>query len=181
MQVIYESVTFGLIVVKTASAVLNERGHSDVRALIVKNGLLYYAIVFSVFVTWATMTIFSPSGLKNAAEAPAIIMTCLMANKLTLSLRAYTSTDEVDDTRNNTLSNIAFRKSSRIKRRRSWIGTSTFEVNEDRDSREVQRSVEPFRVHDVEAFDLPDRRRAEGPESGLDATSTRSVGRDAGE
>ncbi len=35
MQVIYDSVTFGLIVVKTASAVLNERGHSDVRALIV--------------------------------------------------------------------------------------------------------------------------------------------------
>ncbi len=90
-------------------------------------------------------------------------MTCLMVNKLTLSLRAYTSTDEVDDTGNNTLSNIAFRRSSRIKRRRSWIGTSTFEVNEDRDSRDVQRSVEPFRVHDMEAFDLPDRRRVEGP------------------
>ncbi len=42
MQVVYDSVAFGLILAMTASSVLNEGGSGGVRALIVKNGVLYY-------------------------------------------------------------------------------------------------------------------------------------------
>jgi len=53
MQAIYDPITFGLIIFKTVEAVFKERGLGGVRALIVKNGLLYYALVES----------FSPPGL----------------------------------------------------------------------------------------------------------------------
>lgn len=44
MQAMYDSVAFALIVFKTASTILRERGrYEDVRTLMVKNGLLYYA------------------------------------------------------------------------------------------------------------------------------------------
>lgn len=178
MQVVYDSVAFGLILAMTASSVLNDGGCGGVRALIVKNGVLYYGILFSAYSTWGLMTIFSPPGLKRAAEVPTIIVTCLLVNKLTLSLRAYMSPDEVVDT-GNTLSNVVFRN-SRIKRRRSWIGTSTFEfeaVNGDGSAREGVRDEE---TQTFELQDRPSRRSEEEPESGLilEATSTRSVHED---
>jgi len=165
MQAIFDSITFGLLVFKTAEAIFKERDYGGVRALIVKNGLLYYAIVFSAWFTWAMMIVFSPPGLKYAAANPTTVMTCLSVSRLTLSLRAFTGTDEVDSTINS-VSNVRFGRPS-TKRRRSWIGTSTFEITEDSN---VQRSAEPY--HDVEAFELLDRCRVDGLESSLVATST---------
>jgi len=42
MQMIYDSTAFGLILFKTASAFLN--GHGGLRVLIVKSGIIYYAV-----------------------------------------------------------------------------------------------------------------------------------------
>jgi len=133
MQAFYDSITFGLIVYKTASAVLKERGHGGVRALMVKNGLVYYAIVFSAYCTWAMMTIFSPPGLKYAAASPTIMLACLSVNKLTLSLRQFYNKEDLECI-NVTTSTAAYAagggggSGTRAGRRRSWIGTSTFEV-----------------------------------------------------
>jgi len=170
MQAIYDATAFGLIACKTAKSAFKERAVGGVRALIMKNGLLYFAVVFSAYLTWAMMTIFSPSGIKYAAAIPSVILSCLAVNRLTLSLRAFNGTDEVDACdAGNCPSNIVFER-PRMRRRRSWIGTSTFEVPGDS---HVERTSE--QSHELESFDSETCRRTDRPESGSEVVSTRLI------
>jgi len=122
------------------------------------------------------MILFSPPGLKYAAAHPATMMTCLMVNRLTLSLRQYYETEELDCTE---LATPVFATGTgpRTGRRRSWIGTSTFEAIE---KMHVQDSLAPdhgsgtFELH----VDVASGRRREEWEFHSEADSTRIV-RDA--
>jgi len=166
MQVVYDSITFGLIALKTALVVLKRSRHGGVRALLVKNGFLYYVIVFSAYFTWAMMTAFSPPGLQNVAGIPALIMTCISVNRLTLSLRQFYCADVSDASKPGYAIDVP-----RMNRRRSWIGTSTFEVTGEN----VENGLEPN--HGSETFELRTQfggRRDKRPNPGLEeiASST---------
>ncbi|KLO16826.1 hypothetical protein SCHPADRAFT_937534 [Schizopora paradoxa] len=130
MQAIFDSVAFGLIVYKTVDAIIKERALVGARVLIMKHGILYYAVVFSAYVTWAIMIVFSPPGLKYAAAAPSVIMTCVSVNRLTLSLRAFYEIREFETADDTHVTTIDIGRRG-LKRRRSWIGTSTFELTKD--------------------------------------------------
>ncbi|KLO13202.1 hypothetical protein SCHPADRAFT_928690 [Schizopora paradoxa] len=169
MQAMYDSVAFALIVFKTAATILRERGrYEDVRTLMVKNGLLYYAIVFSGYFTWFMMTLFCPPGIRGAAEFPSLSLTCLSVNRLTLSLRAFTADGE-GETTGAYPSGLAFGGRS-LKRRRSWIGTSTFEVSDEDTyvSRGVNSRLESRQ--ESTTFELHNR-QTDGLEYGLEMIS----------
>ncbi|KLO07758.1 hypothetical protein SCHPADRAFT_945004 [Schizopora paradoxa] len=145
LQAAYDSIVFGLLLFKTVSIYLKERNSEGVHALIAKHGLLYYAIVFTMYFTWAMMTIFSPPGLKYAAASPTIMMACLAVNKLTLSLRGYYEAGQTQPSDITTLAATSCPRPSspsrralalptrRRERRQSWIGISTFEVTHSMD------------------------------------------------
>jgi len=125
MQTIYDSVAFLMILYKTARDGFGGPQKSDsIRALIAKHGLLYYVVVFSGNLTWALMILLSPTGLKYSAAAPTIMVACLSANKMTFSLRVFNEPAHVYEP--SQLAELPW--TPRLKRRRSWIGTSTFEI-----------------------------------------------------
>jgi len=129
MQTIYDSVVFGLIVFKTAKDAFGARSGDGVRALMARHGILYYAVVFSANFTWAMMILLSPPGLKYSAAAPTLMMACLAVNKMTLSLRGYSEPVSAQTaTMGEDLPSLPSSGRPQLKRRRSWIGTSTFEI-----------------------------------------------------
>jgi len=126
MQTVYDSVAFLMILFKTAKDAFGPQKTGNIRAVIAKHGLLYYLVVFSANLTWALMILLSPTGLKYSAAVPTIMMACLSANKMTLSLRAFSEPVHVSEPRH-----VAkLPGTPRLKRRRSWIGTSTFEIGD---------------------------------------------------
>jgi len=123
MQTIYDSTVLGLIAYKTAKDVFgSQRSAVGFRALMARHGVLYYVVVFSANLTWAMMILLSPLGLKYSAAAPTFAVTCMAVNRMTLSLRSYGEPQaaQADGLPSNT--------QLRRNRRRSWIGTSTFEI-----------------------------------------------------
>jgi len=123
MQTIYDSAVFGLIVYKTVKDALDSRSSvGGIRALMARHGVLYYAVMFSANLTWAMMILFSPPALQYSAAAPTFVLACMSVNRMTLSLRSYGEPQAVQtDT-------MPWNAQPRFNRRRSWIGTSTFEI-----------------------------------------------------
>lgn len=119
-----------MIIFKTARDALGAQRTGNIRALIARHGLLYYVVVFSANLTWALMIVVSPPGLKYSAAVPTIMMACLSVNKLTLSLRGF-SEAEAKQGQAAIASPPATPHRLKLKRRRSWIGTSTFEIGDD--------------------------------------------------
>ncbi|KLO13191.1 hypothetical protein SCHPADRAFT_904374 [Schizopora paradoxa] len=118
MESIYNSVALGLILYKTA----NGKG---VLKVIAKQGLLYYVINFTSVMVWTIMLLFATKGLKYTFAGPALGFASMSTNKLTLHLRSYGAPK----------SGVAELKidehvSYRLERRQSWMGMSTFEMND---------------------------------------------------
>jgi len=145
MQTIYDSVVFSLIVYKTAKDAFGSHRASGVRALMARHGILYYAVVFSANFTWAMMILLSPVGLKYSAAAPTLMMACMAVNKMTLSLRGYSEPQAAQTA--STADGLPPNSQPQLKRRRSWIGTSTFEIGADH----IQESEESL---DFNSFEL---------------------------
>lgn len=101
---------------------------------------------------------------ERKIKTPLASLTCLSVNRLTLSLRAFTADGE-GETTGAYPSGMAFGGRS-MKRRRSWIGTSTFEVSGD--DTYVSRGVDSRWDSRQESttFELHDRCQADGPEYG---------------
>ncbi|KLO07856.1 hypothetical protein SCHPADRAFT_944927 [Schizopora paradoxa] len=129
MQAIYDSMAFGLIIYRTLSDAVKYHGTDTLRTLIAKHGLVYYVLVFTMNFTWAMMIIFSPPGLKYACAGPTLMLACVSVNRLTLALRGFSEQEAAERTRNGAGAGpLALEQNPRLKRRRSWIGTSTFEI-----------------------------------------------------
>jgi len=131
MQTIYDSVAFLMILLQTVrdgfGGGLQDR--DSIQAVIAKHGLLYYVAVFSANLTWALMIVLSPPILRYSAAMPTIIVACLSANKITLSLRAFNEPANSSGLRQ--VSELPWTQAPRLKRRRSWIGASTFETGDN--------------------------------------------------
>ncbi|KLO07855.1 hypothetical protein SCHPADRAFT_894327 [Schizopora paradoxa] len=129
MQTFYDSMAFGLIIFRTLRDAMQNNGTDTLRTLIAKHGLVYYVLVFTTNFTWAMMIIFSPPGLKYACAAPTLMLACVSVNRLTLSLRGFSEQEAAEQLRTRSGAGpLALEQSPRLRRRRSWIGTSTFEI-----------------------------------------------------
>jgi len=131
MQTAYDSIAFGLIVFKTFKSAfeVGPQGRDSIRTLIVKHGLVYYVIVFTMNFTWAMMIIFAPLNLKNTFASPTLVLTCISVNRLTLSLKGFSEREANEQLRTrNGVNQLAVEQVLRFQRRLSWVGTSTFEV-----------------------------------------------------
>ncbi|KLO17924.1 hypothetical protein SCHPADRAFT_138915 [Schizopora paradoxa] len=93
MQSGYDSTMFLLIICKTFSEAFRCRtwSSSSLRYCIARDGLWYYMIVFSCNLTWALMTIFAPSQIKNIAAEPTVHLSCIAVNRLTFNVRRFGS------------------------------------------------------------------------------------------
>ncbi|KLO10211.1 hypothetical protein SCHPADRAFT_530209 [Schizopora paradoxa] len=143
MQTIFDSIAFILIISKTAKDAFGPRRTGNIQALIARHGLLYYVVVFSANLTWALMILISPPGLKYSAAVPTIMMACLSVNKMTISLRSFSEREE-ERRKIADVAGIAHRR-----RRRSWIGTSNFEVGDEDSSYGSESNFELTSVFEI--------------------------------
>ncbi|KLO07401.1 hypothetical protein SCHPADRAFT_894680 [Schizopora paradoxa] len=123
---------------------MGARENRGLKFLMVKDGIIYYAVAFFCNLTWALMVVFAPrnlisgydkwwfskTGLKYAASEATVQVVCMSVNRLTLSLRSFQSPDAVTTSQNEKPELSTFRYEPR-RRRGSWIGTSTFEIGSD--------------------------------------------------
>lgn len=117
LQTAFDSIALVLIVWKTSKESMALRSLTGIRSVIFKHGLIYYVFVFSLKLPLAVMIFVAADRLKYAMAGPALALGPMAANKLTLSLRAYTYKGG---------DNAVSDPSSRSRRRMSWIGASTF-------------------------------------------------------
>ncbi|KLO06797.1 hypothetical protein SCHPADRAFT_945795 [Schizopora paradoxa] len=157
MQTSFDTVALTLILWKTTKESLGQKGLGSsslggLRSLIMKHGVIYYIIVFTSNFAWAMMILFAEENLKYGLSQVAFVLAPLSANRLTISLRKYNSWQ-------NTIPEDAnagvFRAQGRtLKRRSSWVGTSTFEMSEvDTWSETTQEYVELILRNDNTAND----------------------------
>jgi len=131
MQTFFDSWVLALVLFKSIKEFMGPRSNRGLRSIIATHGVIYYVVVFSTNVSWALMVLLATTGLKYTMAVPTLVLAPLAANKLTLSLRSYGG-----GTTNSGLSPLgkpvgAHRHVGRpsLKRRGSWIGTSTFDVH----------------------------------------------------
>ncbi|KLO07399.1 hypothetical protein SCHPADRAFT_650413 [Schizopora paradoxa] len=133
MQTIYDTVVFIMIAYKTVREAFGPKKNRSIKTLMAAHGLVYYAVVLATNLAWALMIILAPVGLKYSLAAPTLILVCMSVNKMTLSLRSFGEPDGESFVPpalpSPPLPTPVSNKTS-LKRRNSWIGTSTFEVPE---------------------------------------------------
>ncbi|KLO13211.1 hypothetical protein SCHPADRAFT_904396 [Schizopora paradoxa] len=131
MQTIFDTSVLILVLYKTIKESLGPKSARGIRTIIATHGILYYFVVFGVNIAWAIMVLTATTGLKYTMAGPTIALAPLAANKLTLSLRSF-AMDEKKPSHGAYPapkgSDVLGARPSKLKRRASWIGTSTFEV-----------------------------------------------------
>jgi len=133
MQTIYDTAVFIMIGYKTVREAFVPKKNRSIKTLMAAHGLVYYAVVLATNLAWALMIILAPVGLKYSLAAPTLILVCMSVNKMTLSLRSFGDLDQESAVAlpSPPLPSPGSDRTS-LKRRHSWIGTSTFEVPEAR-------------------------------------------------
>jgi len=116
MQSIYDTASLALILLK-----MRKYSRSGLVKLIAKQGLAYYVLNVATYVTWTLMLLFAPVGSKYIIGGPALGLVCISVNRLTLHLRTYA----VDS-----LPHDAGRTTNSRRRRRSWLGASSLDVDD---------------------------------------------------
>jgi len=130
MQTAFDSWVLVLVLFKSAREFFGPRSQRGLRSIIAAHGVIYYVVVFSVNIAWALMLLLATPGLQYIMAGPVLALAPLAANKLTLSLRGHLA----DTTKYGLLAlegHVDGHRRDvkpRMQRRRSWVGTSTFEV-----------------------------------------------------
>ncbi|KLO07430.1 hypothetical protein SCHPADRAFT_945302 [Schizopora paradoxa] len=119
LQTAYDSLALVMIVWRTWKESMAIRSLTGLRSVIFQHGLIYYVFVFSLKLPLAVMIFVATDRLKYAMSGPALALGPMAANKLTISLRAYTYKSQISKVPSSDLSTFSHR-------RNSWIGTSTF-------------------------------------------------------
>jgi len=130
MQTIFDTSVLILVLYKTVKESLGPKSARGIRTIIATHGIIYYVVVFGVNIAWAIMVLTASTGLKYTMAGPTIALAPLAANKLTLSLRSF-ATDEKKPSMASPPpkgSDLLGARPSKLKRRGSWVGTSTFEI-----------------------------------------------------
>jgi len=125
MQTAFDSCALALIMWRTFRESLQTNSIHGIKRVILKHGILYYIVVFSLNLAWAIMVVTATDGIKYVMAGPVLALTPMAANRLTLSLRVYALQDDDDD------ASAKRPHPAKLRRRGSWMGTSTFEVRSD--------------------------------------------------
>jgi len=131
MQTIFDSWVLALVLFKSFKEFMGPRSNRGLRSIIATHGVIYYVVVFSTNFTWALMVLLATTGLKYTMAVPTLVLAPLAANKLTLSLRSYgagTKNSGILPLGKEGKQGFAQGHGRKLKRRESWMGTSTFEV-----------------------------------------------------
>jgi len=124
-QTIYDSCCLVLLLCKSMREFMSQKTYRGIRTIIATQGIAYYMVVFTTNISWAVMILIAPTGLKYSISGPTIALAPFAANKLTLLLRSYATPSEEGPA---AVSLKWIVNTPSLKRRGSWIGTSTFEV-----------------------------------------------------
>ncbi|KAL5492807.1 hypothetical protein ACEPAI_4255 [Sanghuangporus weigelae] len=108
METAYDTIIFIMIIHKTIQTLRS--GRKSILAVVGAHGVLYFFVVFTCNFIWAMFIIFQPDGLKYSAALPTTMyafklstsmrysdvsayrMGCVVVNRITLDLRASSST-----------------------------------------------------------------------------------------
>jgi len=125
MQSIFDTVALALILINA-----RKKSDSGLITLIAKQGLAYYILNAAIYIPWALMLVFAPPSSTYVLGGPALGLTCIAVNRLTLHLRSY-----IVDV--NTFSGDSGRTmepfegfNPNLRRRNSWLGASTLDIHE---------------------------------------------------
>jgi len=86
LETAFDSAVFLLTSYKTYSEVL-VGGRSRVRAILARDGVFYYGVIFASCLTWALMVLFAPTDLQYINAIPTNCLTAIMVCRITLNLR----------------------------------------------------------------------------------------------
>ncbi|KLO19082.1 hypothetical protein SCHPADRAFT_89642 [Schizopora paradoxa] len=151
-QTAYDSFCLVLVLNKSIRAFMNQRSFDGLHTIIATHGVAYYMVVFTSNISWALMVLIATTGLKYSMAIPTLTLAPMAANKLTLSLRSYGTTADATTRKASTLriGKVAFESDDHtltngrrrpLRRRGSWLGTSTFEVFTGIDNSVEMKSV----------------------------------------
>ncbi|KLO09768.1 hypothetical protein SCHPADRAFT_892833 [Schizopora paradoxa] len=126
MQTLFDTICLGLTIWMTLKEYMEIRTVQHLGRTLLKHGIIYYLVVFTLNLSWAIMIGFATTGLKYSLSAPTLALAPVAANRLILSLRSFNEQARpAFDGKND--------RTRGMKRRNSWLGTSTLEVHEDED------------------------------------------------
>ncbi|KAF8532322.1 hypothetical protein JB92DRAFT_1313531 [Gautieria morchelliformis] len=88
LELIYDASIVVLIVAKSwKDRSLSGLGNrSGILRNIVKDGIIYFLVIFSTMFTWLCLGLFAPLGLKLVNAHPSTVLIAIMINRLTISL-----------------------------------------------------------------------------------------------
>jgi len=104
LPLIYDTVVFTLTVMKTYRSIRSKTAGLLMRALL-RDGILYFSVIFVTNVVLCMMIIYSSAGLKNIVAQFELLITVTMMSRITLHLRtaARGSPDWLQTTAHDTL------------------------------------------------------------------------------
>jgi len=108
---------------------------SSILDILVRDGAVYFLVIFTFNMTWLMMVMFAPSGLKWLCAMPAQAMTVVLVSRITLNLRA--------EVQSSTVSGLEYRKSYRFKHPVPQLQSMEFELRK-LDVLHLTRPDEPF-------------------------------------
>jgi len=125
MQSIFDSVALALILI---NARIN--GNSGLITLIAKQGLAYYIMNVTTYITWTLMLIGAPNEIKYVMSGPALALACVSVNRYTLHLRNYVvGPDTISRDTASTIGPLDA-PAPKCRMRSSWLGASTLEAHD---------------------------------------------------
>ncbi|OSD07133.1 hypothetical protein PYCCODRAFT_1402487 [Trametes coccinea BRFM310] len=90
LPLLYDTIVFVLTIKRTYRGVKNPTVGRIMRVLL-KEGLLYYSVIFTITLILTLMIVFAPDGLKNLTAQTEYLMTVAMMSRITLHLKKQAS------------------------------------------------------------------------------------------
>ncbi|KAJ8502535.1 hypothetical protein ONZ45_g11671 [Pleurotus djamor] len=94
LSLTFDSVAFICILGVTISAARNHY-FTELFRVIQRDGVAYFFVLFSSNLTWLLLALYGRPGLKALHNQPAMIISSIMINRITLNLREATARDNV--------------------------------------------------------------------------------------
>ncbi|CDO76088.1 hypothetical protein BN946_scf184649.g14 [Trametes cinnabarina] len=153
LPLLYDTIVFALTVKRTYRGVKNPTVGRIMRVLL-KEGLLYYSVIFTITLILTLMIVLAPDGLKNLTAQTEYLMTVAMMSRITLHLKKQTSrkwdswgletfSDSTSDTPTNRYGGLRFTRSTNGVSRGTAMNISVqeYSVMHDDHGEEVQLPV----------------------------------------
>ncbi|KLO13006.1 hypothetical protein SCHPADRAFT_940778 [Schizopora paradoxa] len=102
LPLIYDTIVIALTLLKCREPVKQKTASFIIRTL-VRDGLLYYSVIFTINIILAIMIVTAPPGIKNITAQLEQLLTVAMMSRITLSLKRPSVVDEDDAAHGNCL------------------------------------------------------------------------------